>query len=142
MYVSEGCVNSFLHSFRFKSLFHTSFLHRVQWRLFTTVICGLANLSTLLARMVDPGMFARLVPDSLDVVVAVSTHAVRRRVAHKRTSSRRASTSPSMARFRTKLAAPTAIGTLVLEQIQLSWVAVRAILARADVRRRISVPQV
>jgi hypothetical protein len=116
--------------------------YQVQWHLFTIVISGLANLSTLLARMAASGMFAQLVPDSSDAVVALSTHAMRRRVAHKRTSGRRASTSLNMAHFRTKLAAPTAIGILVLERTQLSWAVAKATLAPVDARRKILVPQV
>lgn len=47
-----------------------------------------------------------------------------------------------MAHFRTKLAAPTAIGILVLERTQLSWAVAKATLAPVDARRKILVPQV
>jgi hypothetical protein len=87
--------------------------------------------------MAAPGMFAQLDPGSSDAVVAMLTHAMRRRVAHKRTLDRRASTLLNMEHFRTKLAAPTAIGTLVLEPTQLSWAVAKAILAPVDVRRKI-----
>jgi hypothetical protein len=106
------------------------------------VISGLANLSTLPARVVALGVFVQLDPGSSDAVVAMLTLAMRRRVARKRISGRRASTSLNMERSRTKHATPTAIGILVPVQIQPLWVVAKAILAPVDVRRRILLPQV
>jgi hypothetical protein len=100
------------------------------------VIFGRANHSTLLVPVVDLGTLARLAPGSLDAVLAASILATRPQAVQPKISNRRVSTLPNTAHFRTKLAMPIVIGTHVLEPIQLSWVAARATLARADVRRK------